>query len=77
MGKTNKKSVREKKTAQLVQLPGCHGCAKMECKYNGQVATALAASHFDENAKYQCNSTFGNVEQIESEDDNEQIRKED
>lgn len=61
MGKTNKNSVREKHKADLVQLPGCYECAKDSCKFNGQVATALEASHFDASTPYGCNSKLQKI----------------
>ena len=45
----------EKRTPNLVYLPGCEGCGK-QCKYNAQIADPLTASHFSRENPYGCNS---------------------
>ena len=59
----------EKRTlTNLVHMPGCEGCARIECKYNlVPNATAEAASYFDRSQPYGCNSKLFGAEASERE----------
>jgi hypothetical protein len=55
----------EKTKANLVVMPGCHGCGKT-CKYNAEIADPSVVSSFD-NTPYGCNSKLFNLEIREGE----------
>lgn len=58
----------EKRKEELVWMPGCQGCGRVECKHNlVPTATSWAASHFDVSSPYGCNSKLQNlnVEEVE------------
>lgn len=59
----------QKRTPNLVYLPGCEGCGKL-CKYNAAIADPLTASHFSRENPYGCNSKLQNLE-VEEGVDNE------
>jgi hypothetical protein len=65
--------LKHKKQVSLVYLPGCMGCGKV-CKYNTAIADPVAASEYEYNDAYGCNSRLQGFE-VEEGSDNE-VRRE-
>ena len=51
----------EKRSPNLVHLPGCEGCGR-HCKYNAEIADPLTASQFSRDFPYGCNSKLQGFE---------------